>query len=68
MGKWDAEEWARFGSKDFVKRYRSYKERGDANAPGYLPGYFELSPQGTFHKPVIIGAKRKELPEQKAIT
>jgi hypothetical protein len=67
MGGWpelcarDAEEWARFGSKDFIKRYRIYKERGDANAPGYLPGYFERNPFGTFEKPVVIGEKPKRL-------
>ena len=47
MGGWRAiglrntEEWQSFGTKDFVKRYCAYKARGDANAPGYLPGYFE---------------------------
>lgn len=68
MGGWpelcarDSQEWANFGSKDFVKRYRIYKERGDSNAPGYLPGYFERSPQGTGEKPVLIGAKQQLLP------
>jgi len=47
MGGWPeicaraAEEWAQFGTKEFVRRYRSYKARGDVNAAGYLPGYFE---------------------------
>ena len=41
IGQRKAEEWQSFGAKDFVKRYCLYKARGDANAPGYLPGYFE---------------------------
>lgn len=47
MGGWHAlgmrqeEEWQNFGSKDFLKRYQVYKARDDANAAGYLPGYFE---------------------------
>lgn len=47
MGGWRAiglrqtEEWQSFGCKDFLKRYAIYKARDDANAPGYLPGYFE---------------------------
>ena len=41
LGQRDSEEWQSFGSKDFVKRYRIYAARGDANAPGYLPGFFE---------------------------
>lgn len=41
IGQRDAEEWQSFGSKEFVKRYRSYKARNDANALGYLPRYFE---------------------------
>lgn len=63
LGQRDAEEWAQFGAKDFQKRYRIYLERGDANAPGYLPGYFEASPHGTFEKRVLIGQpKAPKLP------
>lgn len=49
MGGWheigmrQADEWQNFGSRDFVHRYQIYKVRGDDNAPGYLPGYFERS-------------------------
>ncbi len=50
IGQRDAEEWQSFGSKDFVKRYRSYKARGDANAPGYLPGYFEKRIEDKSHE------------------
>lgn len=65
MGGWpelcarNAEEWAKFGAQDFMRRYRVYLARGDFNAPGYLPGYFERSPAGTFAKPIVIG-KLKE--------
>ena len=61
MGGWpelctrNAEEWAKFGAPDFMRRYRIYKARGDVNAPGYLPGFFERSPHGTTEKPVLIG-------------
>lgn len=45
LGGWSAigrrNDWQPFGEKDFVKRYCLYKARGDANAPGYLPGFFE---------------------------
>jgi hypothetical protein len=47
MGGWHAigqrqeAEWQSFGCKDFLKRYAIYAARGDANSPGYLPGYFE---------------------------
>lgn len=41
IGMRQSDEWQSFGSKDFVKRYQIYAARGDANAPGYLPGYFE---------------------------
>jgi hypothetical protein len=41
IGMRQTDEWQNFGSKEFVKRYRSYKARNDANAPGYLPGYLE---------------------------
>ncbi len=64
MGGWpelcgrDAEEWTQFGSKDFLKRYRIYKERGTVSAPSYLPGLAERSPNGTFDKPVLIGVRR----------
>lgn len=51
MGGWpelcnrNAEEWAKFGAPDFMRRYRIYKARGDVDAPGYLPGYFERANQ-----------------------
>lgn len=51
MGGWpelcgrNAEEWAKFGAADFMRRYRIYKARGDVDAPGYLPGYFERANQ-----------------------
>ena len=41
IGQRNAEEWQSFGCKDFVQRYQIYAARADANAPGYLPGYFE---------------------------
>ena len=64
MGGWpelcgrDAEEWAQFGSKDFMRRYRILKERADVDAPTYLPGLFERNPNGTMEKPVVIGKPR----------
>ena len=68
MGGWpelcarDADEWAQFGAKDFMKRYRIYKERGDWNAPAYLPGYFERVNAGTHQgQPVMIGKTLKAL-------
>lgn len=71
MGGWpelcgrDAEEWAQFGSKDFVKRYRIYLERGNATAPTYLPGLYERSPQGTTQKPILVG---KVLPKLRDVS
>lgn len=67
LGQRDADDWARFGAKDFQKRYRIYKERGEVNAPQYLPGIFESNPHGTFEKPVLIGVKKESLAEQKRI-
>lgn len=67
IGQWNEEEWLKFGSKDFLKRYRIYKDRGDANAPAYLPGLYEHSPNGTFNQRVQIGTKRKQIGEQKRI-
>ncbi len=61
LGQWDAEEWMQFGSKDFVKRYRIYKERGMWDAPEYLCGVFESHPNGTFEKPVLIGNQMKAI-------
>jgi hypothetical protein len=67
MGGWpeicsrSAEEWVRFGARDFMRRYAIYKARGDWNAPGYLPGYFERSPHGTTERPVKIGTDRATL-------
>ena len=64
MGGWpalcgsDIEEWHNFKGKDFVRRYRAYRERGDWNAPGYLPGYFEAHNRLGGHDvaaPVLIG-------------
>lgn len=52
MGGWpalcarDAEEWNRFGAQDFMRRYRVYRERGAADAPEHLPGFFELTNKG----------------------
>lgn len=59
LGARDADEWAQFGAKDFIKRYRIYKERGCENAPEYLPGVFEHSPHGTTQPLVRIGCQRK---------
>jgi hypothetical protein len=64
MGGWpalcgrDSVEWAQFGANDFLKRYRIYKDRGECNAPAYLPGYFEHNPQGTTEQRVLVGEKR----------
>lgn len=71
MGGWpelcsrEVDEWAQFGSKDFIKRYRIYKERGDVNAPAYLPGYFERSPFGTTEKPILIGDALRTLADKR---
>ena len=69
IGQWNEEEWMKFGSKDFLKRYRIYKDRGAVNAPAYLPGVHEHGPRGTFNKRVVIGElKAPALPSsQKAI-
>lgn len=70
MGGWpelcgrDADGWAQFGSKDFMRRYRIYKERADFDAPAYLPGLYERNPSGTKEQPVRIGERVKSLADQ----
>ena len=71
MGGWPqicgykSEEWAQFGSKDFMRRFRIYAERGVIDAPAYLPGMFALGNAGTVEdKPVLVGKKLKELTNQ----
>lgn len=68
MGGWiqicgrDAEEWAQFGSKDFMKRFRTYTERGLIDAPAYLPGQFALTNGSLVEDvPILIGTKPKEI-------
>ena len=76
MGGWqamcerDAEEWTNFGSREFVKRYRAYRERPTLpQAPKVLIGRIEGQNNSMGyqleHKPVLIGDRTKALPDQR---
>lgn len=77
MGGWqalcerDAEEWANFGGKEFLRRYRAYRERPSLpDAPGVLIGRFGGQNAANGYRveqePVLIGERPKKRLQHRA--